>query len=550
MKKFLTVLVLVVFSMLAMAQVSKNINVSTAGTLSTLLTTTEKTTVTNLTITGSIDARDMKCMRDEMTKLAVLDMNSVNIKAYLGSGGTYTSTTYPDNEIPEYSFYSSGYLSGKSTLIIVTFPNSITKIGTSAFQSCSNLSMITFGNSLNSIGDNAFSNCKGLSSLTIPNTVINIGNGAFYSCIGLAGSLNFPNSVISIGSSAFFGCNGLTNIFISGSVSSIGNNAFSSATVSKLSGFNVDSGNINYSSINGVLFNKNQTILIQYPLAINGAYSIPNSVTKIGNSAFYNCMGLSGITIPNSVTSIDYSAFQYCSSLIDLVIPNSVNSIGHNAFHGCAGLTNLVISSSITAIEDYTFNGCRGITDLTIPNSVISIGKGAFESCDGLNIITIGNSVSTIGDYAFNTCFKLNKTINSLNTTPPVLGLNCFCTSVGAVSVVYVPSSAVNTYKTTSGWRDLFLSVIMAINTYNINVQFSSNGVVKENNISLINNSLISVNKGDTKTFTLIPDAGYEVATLTSGGVDVKSELINNQFTTPVVNSNATLVVGFPQIRR
>ena len=238
------------------------------------------------------------------------------------------------------------------------------------------------GKPVTSIGDSAFEDCTGLTSIMIPNSVTSIGDGAFCRCTGLT-SITIPNSVTSIGSWAFEICTSLTSI-------------------------NVASGNNYYSDNNGVLFNKKKTELIRYPEGKSQtSYTIPNSVTSIGDGAFWNCTGLTSITIPNSVTSTGYGAFKYCSSLTSITIPNSVTSIGDWAFQDCTGLTSITIPNSVTSIGGSAFASCSSLTSITIPNSVTSIGDCAFASCTGLTSITIPNSVTSIGDGAFSDCTGL-----------------------------------------------------------------------------------------------------------------------------------------------
>ena len=135
--------------------------------------------------------------------------------------------------------------------------------------------------------------------------------------------------------------------------------------------------------------------------------TIPNSVTSIGNYAFYDCDSLTSLTIPNSVTSIGDYAFYDCNSLISLTIGNSVTSIGDYTFYGCNSLTSLTIPNSVTSIGDYAFCDCDSLTSLTIGNSVTSIGDWAFGDCNRLISLTIPNSVTSIGDWAFYYCNSL-----------------------------------------------------------------------------------------------------------------------------------------------
>ena len=214
-------------------------------------------------------------------------------------------------------------------------------------------------------------------------TVTSIGYAAFRYCSSLT-SVTIPNSVTSIGDDAFFGCSSLTSVTIPNSVTSIGESAFSNC--SSLENINVDPENNNYSSIDGIVYNKNATNLISCPGA-KISVTIPNSVTSIGNYAFYGCSNLTSVTIPNTVTSIGNYAFRECSSLTSVTIPNSVTSIGLEAFAYCSSLASVTIPNSVTSIGNYAFYGCSNLTSVTIPNSVTSIGYDAFYGCDNLKSI-------------------------------------------------------------------------------------------------------------------------------------------------------------------
>ncbi|MBO5416195.1 MAG: DUF898 family protein [Clostridia bacterium] len=135
--------------------------------------------------------------------------------------------------------------------------------------------------------------------------------------------------------------------------------------------------------------------------------TIPDGVTSIGDATFCGCESLTSITIPNSVTSIGEGAFEECTGLTSVTIPNGVTSIGKSAFSGCESLTNIEIPDSVTSIGQFAFSACTGLTRITIPNSVTSIGGAAFSDCIGLTSITIPNSVTSIDDYAFRDCTGL-----------------------------------------------------------------------------------------------------------------------------------------------
>ena len=255
--------------------------------------------------------------------------------------------------------------------------------------------------------------------LVIPDTlggchVVGIGEWAFEDCTGLT-SITIPDSVTSIGEYAFSSCTGLTSITISDSVTSIGGGAFCSCT--GLTEIKVADGNTSYKDIEGVLFTADGTSLIQYPLGNSRTeYVIPDSVTSIGDGAFYECTGLTSITIPDSVTSIGDDAFRSCAGLTSIIIPDSVTNIGDRAFYGCTGLTSITIPDSVTSIGRYAFYWCYSLTSITIPDSVTTIGDRAFYNCTGLTDVYYGGSESewnsiSIGyynDYLTNATIHFN----------------------------------------------------------------------------------------------------------------------------------------------
>ena len=319
-------------------------------------------------------------------------------------------------------------------LISVTIPNSVTSIGNYAFNWCDSLISATIGNSVTSIGTKAFYNCDSLTSITIPDSVTSIGNYAFEDCERLA-SVTIPDSVTSIGDWAFVFCDSLTSVTIGNSVTSIGTKAFYNCD--NLEKITVDINNKYYSNDEyGVLFNKDKTTLIQYPMGnTRTAYTIPDFVTSIGAYAFYDCDRLTSVTIPDSVTSIGNDAFGYCKSLTSITIPDSVTSIGYGAFYCCISLTSVTIGNSVTSIGGHAFYYCISLTSVTIGNSVTSIGDGAFYDCDSLTSVTIPDSVTNIGICAFYWCGSL--TSITIPDSVTIIGMDAFndCDNLEKITV-------------------------------------------------------------------------------------------------------------------
>ena len=348
-------------------------------------------------------------------------------------------------------------------------------IGDWAFSN-SYMTSVTIPSSVTNIGDYAFSGCGHLTSVTIPDNVISIGDCAFYGCLSLTSTI-IPDGVTFIGDEAFHSCIRMTNIAIPASVTTIGSYAFFEC--SALTAINVNPGSLAYASMDGILYNKSMTALIQCPGGKTGDVTIPASVTSIGEFAFHDSTGLTainaspisasyisvdgilynkiqdilvkcprgkigGVTISASVTSIDSYAFYGCTGLTSVTIPASVTSIGHDAFNGCTGLTSITIPSGITSIYGSTFYFCTGLTSITIPSSVTLIGQSAFSRCLSLTNVTIPSSVNNISGHAFYGCSALASALFTGNV-PYYIGSYAFNSTPS--TLYYLPGS--------SGWSDM-----------------------------------------------------------------------------------------------
>lgn len=349
---------------------------------------------------------------------------------------TYTVTSIGDNAFSSCIDMTSVIIPnsvtsiGKSAfaycykLASVTIPNSVSSIGEDAFFKCTSLTSVTIPNSIKFIEKNMFWECFSLTSITIPNSVIFIDKWAFYSCSSLT-SVTIPNSVVSINTEAFMNCSSLTSITIPNSVTDLSYDAFHGC--SSLANILVDSENTRYTSINGILYNKDVTTLEYCPEA-KFSVTIPNTVTSISKSAFHNCNRLKSVTIPNSTTYIADGAFGGCSSLASVTISDSVTYIGNSAFYGCSSLPSV-----------------------TIPNSVTYIGYEAFLGCSNLTSVTIPNSVNRMGICVFSHCEKIANVY--VHTLIPVESLSCFDDKVLLSAQLYVPTGTLANYKTVAPWK-------------------------------------------------------------------------------------------------
>ena len=299
-----------------------------------------------------------------------------------------------------------GAFYGCSMLTEINVPNTVTDLGSYAFYSCSNLTSFTIPNSVTSIGEDAFYRCTSLTSITVPAGVTSLPRYVFDGCSGLT-RVDLPAGLTSIGFYAFRNCVSLTEIRLPAGLTDFTVDALYGCTA--LANIYTDAENASYASVDGVLFSKDLSTVILYPVGRTAeTYAIPAGTTTVGSSAFASCKYLTAVTVPNSVTSIGSDAFEYCSALTSVNIPEGVTSLS-GTFQGCSALTEINLPSTLTSLGTRTFYACRNLKQITIPAGVTSVGEFTFEGCSALASVTFPNGLRSIGQSAFENCDALTE---------------------------------------------------------------------------------------------------------------------------------------------
>ncbi|MDD8045071.1 MAG: leucine-rich repeat domain-containing protein [Verrucomicrobiota bacterium] len=374
------------------------------------------------------------------------------------------------------------------TLTGVVIPGSVFEIDNCAFSGCSNLESVTFSPGLLQIGYEAFKDCTSLSSVHIPEGVTLIAGRAFYNCTSLV-ELSLPNSLLSILPNAFAKCASLTDLSLPEGLKWINGWAFSECDAltevtipqsldSYLSAVFVNSANLlsinvhplnpNYASIDGVVFSKDLTRIIECPGGKTGSYVIPDTVTEIRSFAFRGCHNLTDLSLPAGVNNIGASNFDGATSLTafhvdpenphfedvdgvlftedlsvlfsypgglsgDYVIPATVREIAHLGFSDCTKLTGVTIPDSVVSICSFAFGGCESLTSLVLPDGLSYLGASAFKGCSGLLEMEIPSGITGISSSTFSGCTSLRGV--TLPDSVEIIGMEAF---LNCVSLEYL----------------------------------------------------------------------------------------------------------------
>ena len=355
----------------------------------------------------------------EMAFVYCSSLTNINIPAGVTtlSGDMFTYCTklqniYVDEQNEHYASVSGVLFNADKTTLIkypegktlesYQVPDSVTTIATYSMCNISSLKEIALPDNLQSIEDYAFTR-SALLEVTIPDSVSSVGNGIFMDCTALT-SVELSDAMTIISNYMFSGCISLQYFYVPSNVTNIANTALNGCT--SISEITVDAKNTVYTSVDGVLFNADKTILIKYPEAkTNEIYDIPNGVVTIQNiSACY----LKELIIPNSVTNLNCS-FSGCDSLEKITVGTGVTSLESYNFDYIPNLKTVIIADGRTKIDSYAFENCMNLESITIPDSVKTVGEYAFRDCTSLKSFVIPNSVTSFSYYALQGCTALEE---------------------------------------------------------------------------------------------------------------------------------------------
>lgn len=531
---FLSFVLFFTYMNVAQSQVlTDTVQVTSAGTLSTLIPAADKLTLTDLKVTGQINGNDLLFLKQTILgngsgKLTFIDLTESKIK----SGGSSINTI--ENQFPSSAF------DGCTQLKSIMLPSSITTIGNNAFGDCLGLKSIFIPDSVTTIGEYAFTNCSTLVSVKFPKKLKTIGSYAFSNCVVLD-TVNLPEGTTSLGHRSFWTCLGVKSVTLPQTITTIGDGTF-----------------FMWRQIQTIVIPDNVTALGDY--MFTSCYKLetvhlPAKLTRLGTEALFACKILKTINWPTGLKSIGDHAFKYCFELTDVQLPEGLTSIGIGAFERDFKIKKIVLPNSLLSLSNDVFMDCNMLDSVQLPSGLVTIPSNAFKSCYQLKSIDLPTSVKTIGSFAFGSC-KLMKeiklpasltsissnafdsimfeTINCEGSLPATLSSTSFFPVIKSTCKVYVPHGSLAVYKAASYWKD-FLSIGYVTTTIYLSIKLADNGYLKQ-----------KVAMDSVFTCFLVANDGWKINTVLLNDMDVTASVDSSGlFTTPALTMNSTLNVSF-----
>lgn len=387
-----------------------------AGQLQSLIGV-PSSTITQLTVSGTLDARDFAYIGDSLTQLTSIDLTDCTIAAF-ESRDTYLAnqSRFEANSLPAHTFI------GFQNLTTVKLPRQTQTIGEAAFAGCPALTTVAWGDRLQTIGDLAFSGCTALNT-PLPATLQTIGEYGLAQCaytrLDLSGT-----ALRTIGANAFGNCTRLTEIALPASLQTLGERGF--AGCSALT-----------------------------------AIALPGSLQSLGEGCFAHCTAMTRAEFAtHALDTLPAYTFDHCTALASIQVPDAVTHIGEGAFYYCTALTGCTLPDGVRSIGDYAFAGCSRMIHLTfLPEGLEQIGRWPFYGMRQLYSVSIPSTVTYIGDHAFDNCTRLAAVL-AYPALPPSLGEEVFREVPQANCALGVPDESIELYSGTPQWQEFDIRLL------------------------------------------------------------------------------------------
>lgn len=521
MKKVLSLALLMLLSLNVSAQSWRSNNgtpnapdaffvvVSTPGELKKKTPEKMVPAIRRLKVDGVLSVEDVKFLKELSARYVLKDTLGHKLEPFFDLDLSDATIPARGTSAKNRSYIPDGFLSNSKLLRKIILPVNTEWVGDRAFMNCDKLTEVQMPMSVNHLGHDAFKGDKLLTGISFPKALKTIGNGCFEDCGNLQQIVLF-DGVETIGSSAFKNT-AITEIRLPETLKSIGEEAFANTAIAHielperiqqidgrafvgcntLQKISVSTLNSNYSDMDGILVNKQKTVIVRVPASVTGTYMIPEGITGVDNYAFAGCEKIRELQFPNSLTRIGEGAFKGCKNISKMELPASLQTLGKAAFassglnsinlsgvkqigqqlflgcqnlsevtlpmleeiptgmfEGCTALTAIALPTSLKSISDDSFKGCKNLQAIDFPQTMASIGEETFRGCKALKAITFPQSVTTIGHKAFYDCDNLQSV-----TCPWAEPLKINDITNDKSIVLRVPAGSEKAYEKAKGWK-------------------------------------------------------------------------------------------------